>query len=145
MFIRSSILFWNMDYKGLLEKAKKEAPCTIEGKDRFEIPVVKGHIQGTKTIITNLQQIASQLDRPIDHLLKWLLKEMATFGDLKENGSLILKRKISSNDFNAKVKQYADEFVFCKECGKPDTKFATEENLTYIKCMVCGAKKQIKL
>ena len=134
-----------MDYKKLLEKAKKDAPKIIEGKDRFEIPSVKGHIQGTQTIITNLQQIADQLDRPLDHMLKYLLKELATFGEIKDSGSLILKRKVSSSDFNAKVKQYADEFVFCKECGKPDTKFVKDGDIVWIRCMVCGSKRQMKI
>jgi translation initiation factor 2 subunit 2 len=134
-----------MDYKKLLEKAKKETPNIVQSKERFEIPSVKGHIQGTRTIITNLQQIANQLNRPIDHMLKYLLKELATFGEMKDSGSLILKRKISSSDFNAKIKQYADEFVFCKECGKPDTEFIKEGDMIFMKCMVCGSKKQIKI
>jgi putative translation initiation factor aIF-2 beta subunit len=129
-----------MDYKKLLEKAKKESPKLSEDKGRFEIPLAKGHIQGTKTIITNLQQIADQLDRPIEHILKYLQKELATPAEIKENGSLILNRKISSEEFNLKVKKYADDFVFCKECKKPDTKFKREGDLVSIQCMVCGAK-----
>ena len=84
-----------MDYKALLEKAKKDAPKISKETDRFEIPLAKGHVQGTKTIIDNLQQITTQLDRPIDHLLKFLLKELATPGEIKSNGSLIIGRKIS--------------------------------------------------
>jgi translation initiation factor 2 subunit 2 len=133
-----------MDYQKMLEKAKKEVPTLVTTKDRFEIPLVKGHIQGTKTMITNLQQIADQIDRPIEHLLKYLLKELATPGDLKQNGTLILNRKISSVDFNAKVKKYADEFVFCKQCSKPDTEFKKEGDTITIRCMVCGAKTASK-
>jgi translation initiation factor 2 subunit 2 len=133
-----------MDYKKLLEKAKKEMPDSVHEKERFEIPNIKGHIQGTKTIISNLQQITSHLHRPIEHVLKYLLKELATPGEIKKNGSVILGRKISSSDFNSKIKKYADEFVFCKDCGKPDTEFTKEGNATFIKCMVCGVKYQIK-
>ena len=133
-----------MDYKKLLEKAKKEMPESVHEKERFEIPPVKGHIQGTKTIIVNLQQIAQHLHRPINHILKYLLKELATPGEIKKNDSVIFGRKISSSDFNGKIKQYADDFVFCKECGKPDTEFLKENNLMFVKCMVCGAKNPIK-
>jgi translation initiation factor 2 subunit 2 len=129
-----------MDYQRLLEKAKKESPTVSQDKGRFEIPLAKGHIQGTKTIITNIQQIADQIDRPIEHLLKYLLKELATPGDIKENGSLILGRKIASEEFNSKIKKYSEEFVFCKECKKPDTKFKKENDVISIQCMVCGAK-----
>lgn len=133
-----------MNYRQLLEKAKKEMPKSVHEKERFEIPPIKGHIQGTKTIIVNLQRIAQHLHRPIEHLLKYLLKELATPGEIKKNDSVIFGRKISSSDFNAKIKQYADEFVFCKECGKPDTEFLKENNMMFIKCMVCGAKNPIK-
>jgi len=133
-----------MDYKKLLDKAKKEMPESVQEKERFEIPQVKGHIQGSKTIISNLQQIASQIHRPIEHLLKYLLKELATPGEIKKNGSAIFGRKISSSNFNSKIKQYADNFVFCKDCGKPDTEFVKESNTLFMKCMVCGAKHQIK-
>lgn len=133
-----------MDYQKLLKKAKKEMPESVHEKERFEIPPIKGHIQGTKTIIVNLQQIAQHLHRPIEHVLKYLLKEMATPGEIKKNDSVIFGRKMSSSDFNNKIKQYADDFVFCKECGKPDTEFLKENNLMFVKCMVCGAKNPIK-
>jgi translation initiation factor 2 subunit 2 len=134
-----------MDYKKLLEKAQKEMPDAVHEKERFEIPPVKGHIQGVKTIISNLHQIANHLHRPIEHLLKYLLKELATPGEIKKNNSVIFGRKISSSDFNSKIKQYADEFIFCKDCGKPDTEFLKENNLMFIKCMVCGSKHPTKL
>jgi translation initiation factor 2 subunit 2 len=133
-----------MEYEKLLEKARKEMPKSVHEKERFEIPKVKGHIQGTKTIIINLYSISNKLNRPIEHLLKFLLKELATPGEIKKNNNAIFGRKIPSGDFNSKIKLYADEFVFCKECGKPDTEFLKENNITYIKCMVCGAKNITK-
>jgi len=133
-----------MDYEKLLKKAKEEMPESVQEKSRFEIPGVKGHIQGTKTIVSNLHQIANHLHRPIEHILKYLQKELATPGEIKKNDSTIFGRKITSFDFNSKINQYADEFVFCRECGKPDTEFVKENNLTFIKCMVCGSKNTIK-
>ena len=134
----------NMDYKKLLEKAKKEMPEAVHEKERFEIPPVKGHLQGKNTVVSNLQQIANHLHRPIEHLLKFLLKELATPGESKKSGSTIFGRKISSADINGKIKKYTDEFVFCKDCGKPDTEFLKEEGNLFMKCMVCGSKHHIK-
>lgn len=133
-----------MEYEKLLLKAKKEMPDSVIEKKRFEIPIVKGHIQGTKTVITNLLQIAGHLHRPVQHLLKYLLKELATPGEIKPNNQAIFARKFTSLEFNSKIKQYADEFVFCKECGKPDTELLKENNLMFLKCMVCGAKSGVK-
>lgn len=132
-----------MEYKELLEKAKKEMPEIVQEKQRFEIPKVKGHIQGNKTMISNLNQIASHIHRPIEHMFKYLLKELATPGEIRE-GMAIFGRKVSSLDLNNKIKQYADEYLFCKQCGKPDTELSKEENMSFVKCMVCGTKNPVR-
>ena len=132
-----------LDYSKLIEDAYKSLPEKSEQTDRFEIPKVKGHIQGNKTIISNFTKIAQILRREISHLQKYLLRELATPGNL-DGPRLILNRKISSNLINQKIEQYAKDFVICKECGKPDTTLKKEDRFTYIKCQACGAKHYIK-
>lgn len=131
------------DYKKMLEKARKNLPKKILETERFEIPAVKGHIQGNKTIINNFNQVASALHRKPEHLLKFILKELATPGELKTTG-LLLGRRISSEQINEKIKKYVEEFVVCKECKKPDTKLLNEEGIVSMKCMVCGAKHPVR-
>ena len=66
------------NYEELLGKAKEVLPEVEENEERFQIPKVKGHIQGVKTVISNLNQIADMLGRPIKHLLKYLTRELAS-------------------------------------------------------------------
>jgi len=133
-----------MDYKKLLKQARKELPETATTTERFEIPKVKGHIQGNRTIITNFQQIATLFRRDQEHVLKYILKELATPGEIKKSGSVIIGTKVSAGRINEKIKEYAHEFVFCPECGKPDTKLEKDEKFTFIKCLACGAKNYVK-
>ena len=58
-----------MKYEDLLKKARKELPESVFEKERFEIPNVRGHVQGNRTIISNFAQIAATLRRPVEHLL----------------------------------------------------------------------------
>ena len=132
------------DYKKMLEEARKSLPEAVFIKERFEIPKVLGHIQGNKTIVTNFLQIASTLRREVDHLLKFVLKELATPGEIKKSGALILGTKVPASRINEKIRQYANEFVLCFECGKPDTQIVREGELTYMKCTACGAKNFVK-
>ena len=132
-----------MDYEQELERAYKGMPKSVFEKERFEIPKVRGHIQGNRTIITNFYQIAQILNRDVDHLLKFVLKELATPGDLKKAG-LIFGAKIPASRINEKIKKYADEFVLCNECGKPDSKLIKEGDFLYLKCQACGAKRIVK-
>jgi len=133
-----------MEYKQMLEQVRKSLPEQVLQKDRFEIPKVTGHIQGNRTIISNFLQIANTLRRDNEHFLKYILKELASPGELKKSGSLILGTKIAASRINEKIRQYANEFVLCVECGKPDTKLEKEGSLTYMKCTACGAKHIVK-
>ena len=130
-------------YEKLLAKARSRLPEQSKTSERFEIPAVKGHIQGSKTIVSNFIQICDTFRREPSHLLKYLLRELASPGYI-EDTRLVLGRKISSNLINVKVQRYAEDFVLCKECKKPDTTLFKEERILMIKCSACGAKHTVK-
>ena len=132
-----------MEYEKLLDKAYKELPEVKVDNSRFEIPKAQGHIQGSKTIINNFIKIAQILRREPNHLQKYLLRELATPGNM-DGPRLILNRKISSVLINKKIEQYSKDFVLCKECGKPDTILKKEDRFTYVRCQACGAKYNVK-
>lgn len=131
------------DYDALLKRAKEQMPESALEIQRFEVPKVKGHLEGNKTIIINFLKIAQDLGRDPDHLLKFVLKELATPGTIRR-GQLIIGTKVSAKRINEKVRQYATEFVLCTECGKPETKIVKEGQLAFLKCAACGAKKPVK-
>jgi len=132
------------DYKKLLGEARKELPEHVFRKERFEIPKVKGHIQGNRTVISNFLQIANVLGRDAEHMLKFVLRELAAPGEIKKSGGVMVGSKVPASRINEKIKQYANSYVFCYECGKPDTKIEKEGNLSFIKCTACGARHSIK-
>jgi len=132
-----------MEYKALLKRARESLPESVFEKERFEIPKVRGHIEGNKTIISNFNQIAQSLRRPLDHLLKFLLKELATPGTLKPKG-LVIGAKVAATRINEKIRQYANEFVLCRDCGKPDTQIIKDGEFSFLKCTACGSKHPVK-
>lgn len=132
-----------MEYEKLLKKARKELPESVLKSERFEIPRVKGHIQGNRTIISNFFQIADFLRRKPEHVLKFILKELATPGELSKS-ALIIGRKVAASLINNKIELYVNTFVLCPECKKPDTKLQKEKNVVLMKCLACGASKPIK-
>ena len=132
------------EYKKLLEEARKDLPEHVFQKERFEIPNVRGHIQGNRTIISNFLQIANTPGRQPEDMLKFVLSEVATPGEIKKSGSVIVGSKVPASRINEKIKQYANSYVFCYECGKPDTKIEKEGNFSFLKCTACGAKHIIK-
>ncbi|HIG95421.1 TPA: translation initiation factor IF-2 subunit beta [Candidatus Woesearchaeota archaeon] len=131
------------EYEQLLDKALAEMPEFVFEKHRFEIPKVKGHLQGNKTVISNFLQIADLFRRRPEHMLKYVLKELAAPGGIR-SGQMILGSKIPASKINEKIQKYANEFVLCGECGKPDTQLEKEKTVTYLKCTACGAKNVVK-
>jgi len=126
----------------MLEKAKEKLPEVASSGQRFEIPKVKGHVEGNKTIIINFYHIADILNRKPEQLLKYLQRELATPSHFEEK-RLIFGSKLTSAMINAKIKKYTQEFVICDKCGKPDTQLIDENGLVK-KCLACGAKSKVK-
>ena len=131
------------NYEDLLNQAYTKVKPIEESKQRFEIPKIQGQVEGTKTILTNLDKIASYIRRDINHLLKYLLKELATSGGIKGN-RIVLQTKQSSQKINEKIQDYTKEFVICKECGKPDTELQKEKEFLFLHCLACGAKHSVR-
>lgn len=130
-------------YEKLLDEAYNKIKKIESSGERFEIPEIKGHFEGKKTILTNFFQIALYLRRNPEHLQKFLLKELATAGQ-KEGDKLVLNNKIPSLKINQKIDHYAKEFVICRECGKPDTEIIKEDRLSFLHCLACGAKHSVQ-
>ena len=131
------------DYFELLKKAKKGLPDLKKEDSRFEFPKAVVEVIGRQTTIKNLSDIAKILRRDSKHVVKFLLKELAISGSLK-NGELILQGKIYENMVNKKLEDYIKEFVLCKECGKADTIVERKGEMNIIKCEACGASRPLR-
>lgn len=130
-------------YEELLKKAEEELPERTGGSERFTLEKIKGHIEGNKTVVINLKKIAKDLNRNENHILKYLLRELATPGKYVGTRA-ILGSKISAAKINKKIRKYVSEFVYCSECGKPDTQLTEEKGISHLKCLACGVKKPVK-
>jgi len=131
------------EYMDLLKKARTELPAKVFETSRFNLPMVESIIQGKKTVINNINKIIDLLDRPQEHVIKYLAKELGTTGNMV-GSRLILVGKFTPGNIGDKIRKYVEEFVKCSECGKPDTKLVKEGRITEIKCLACGAKRPIR-
>ena len=131
----------SMDYETLLTEAYQNVKPVNEC-GRFEILHVSGHHEGTRTVITNFTRVASCIRRSPNHLMKFLCKELASSCGLSGD-RLVLSRRLSSKDVNAKIEKYVNKFVLCPKCKKADTDLILEDGKTYIRCLACGSKNEV--
>ncbi len=131
------------EYEKLLDDAYKKVKQVDTNSKRFEIPKIEGHFEGKKTILTNFSQIVDYIRRKPEHFQKFLLRELASSGQI-ERGRLVLNIKVPSAKIKQKIDEYIREFVLCKECKKPDTELLKEDRLLFINCLACGAKHSVR-
>jgi len=131
------------DYKELLKRAQSQLPPEILEHKRFEIPKVKSGTIGMRTYIVNYKEIADALSRDPLHLLRYLSREMATAGSI-DRVRAIFHGKFTTDTLNALVHRYAQEFVICPVCKRPDTKIVKEKRFSFLTCEACGAKSSIR-
>lgn len=132
-----------MGYEELLKRAKEKLPKGILEKSRFEPPEPVSFTQGNKTILTNFSHIANYLNREQANFLKFLLRELATSGNI-EGPKAVFVGRFSNKQISEKIRKYINEFVVCPECKKPDTKLLREDRISFLKCMACGAKRPVR-
>ncbi|HOQ18328.1 translation initiation factor IF-2 subunit beta [Methanothermobacter thermautotrophicus] len=131
------------DYEKLLERAIDQLPPEVFETKRFEVPKAYSVIQGNRTFIQNFREVADALNRDPQHLLKFLLRELGTAGNL-EGGRAILQGKFTHFLINERIDDYVNKFVICHECNRPDTRIIREGRISLLKCEACGAKAPLK-
>jgi len=130
-------------YEELLKRAQSKLPKEKGSGERFEIPKVRSTVIGMRTVVVNFKEIAESLNRNPRHLLKFLTNEMATAGSLDETRA-VFQGKFPYDTLSRLVSIYAENFIICPVCKRPDTKVVKERRLFFLSCEACGAKSSIK-
>ncbi|KZX11001.1 translation initiation factor IF-2 subunit beta [Methanobrevibacter filiformis] len=130
-------------YDDLLDRAIEQLPPEVFETKRFSVPKAYSVIQGNRTFVQNFKDIAEALNRDPQHLLKFLLRELGTAGNL-EGGRAILQGKFTHFLINERLDEYVEKFVYCQECNRPDTRIIREDRIFILKCEACGAKAPLK-
>ena len=132
----------NYNYEELLKKGRSSLPQQTQESKRLEISDLKSMIVGNRTKVNNLTEVSKTIRRDLKHIIKFLTKEVASQAVIEPDG-VMFNGKIGNILLNNKFKEYLKEFVFCHECGKPDTNIHKEDRVTIMKCEACGARKTV--
>jgi translation initiation factor 2 subunit 2 len=132
-----------MEYERMLDRLYLSLPEQTKTKERFEMPAVKSHVQGNKTFIDNHSAILKLIHREEKHLIKFITKDLGVPTNAIE-GKIAVTGKFSEQQITNSIHNYIKNYVLCKECKKPDTKFVEINNVKVMKCEACGAITSLK-
>ena len=131
-----------MDYESSLDRAFEAVPEFSTSEERLSVPDAETQKDGAFTRLTNLGAIADTLSRDPEHLHSMLQRELGTSGKF-EDGRARYSGSFSSEDFDAAIEEYMEEFVLCSECGLPDTRLVHEDRTLMLRCDACGAFRPV--
>jgi translation initiation factor 2 subunit 2 len=130
------------DYQKMLERAYGDLPEQIDSSERFQIPRPNVRQQGRRSFIMNFKEIADELRRDPDHLMKFLLGETATRGNY-DGTRAIFQGRFTFDSIRNLIEIYTNKYVICPVCNRPDTHLVKERRLTFLQCDACGARSSI--
>jgi translation initiation factor 2 subunit 2 len=130
------------EYSKLLDRVLSATPPQGPSR-RLEVPRMQSFNEGMKTMISNLDKIAQVLMRDPNHLLRYIVKRLATSGS-RADDKVILKGKFKNDQLNSLVEEYMREYVYCPVCNRPDTSLTKEKGIVYLTCSSCGARVAVK-
>ncbi|MGQ9722509.1 MAG: translation initiation factor IF-2 subunit beta [Candidatus Jordarchaeum sp.] len=131
------------NYERLLDRARQQVPPEVFESKRFDIPKSVIFVEGNRTIIRNYRDIALALNRDPPHLMKFLMRELATAGVIEAQRA-VFQGRFTSKTLDDLILRYTKIYVLCPECGKPDTHIEREHRFQFLVCEACGAKASIK-
>jgi translation initiation factor 2 subunit 2 len=129
-------------YEDLLKRGLKKVPARQGSGERFEMPSFRVQKSGSRSVLVNFQEVADRLRREPKHLMKFLLKELATSGEVRGQ-SLEVQGVFMADVVNKKLEKYVSLYVRCPECSKHDTNLVKDRGFFFIKCEVCGAREPV--
>jgi translation initiation factor 2 subunit 2 len=133
-----------LDYGKLLERGYSQIPEKTTSGERFEMPVIDSITEGNKTIIRNFEFIANKLRRTPQSLAKFFTKELAVPASL-EGPRFVLSGRFTDRVLAERLKLFAELYVLCKECRKPDTNIRdSPHGGRMLVCEACGARAPVK-
>ena len=131
-------------YMKLLDRAYSLAPELSASKEDFVIPTVDSMVQGTKTIVRNMNAIADKARRKPSEIAKYVSKELAVPVSI-EDQRMVISGKFQNDELSKKIKRYFEIYVICRECHKPDTHLeAAGRGMMFLVCEACGARYGVK-
>lgn len=131
-----------MDYEASLNRAMEDVPDIATSDERLDLPEPAAQRDGAFTRLTNLGEIADALSREADHLHRFIQRDLGTSGKLGD-GRARYSGNFSSEEFDAAIDRYIDEYVTCSECGLPDTRLVRENRTPMLRCDACGAFRPV--
>ncbi|MCL5788241.1 MAG: translation initiation factor IF-2 subunit beta [Candidatus Marsarchaeota archaeon] len=132
------------DYNALLDDLYKQVPSDSGTGEWFAVPTPNLRQDGDKIILLNFKEICQLFRRDPSHVMKFVVRHLATAGYVDADGRLVLQGRFTDTQVYQLLERYVNFFVKCPTCGRPDTRLTKRVRVVYMVCEACGAESAVK-
>lgn len=99
-----------------------------------------------RTVVTNFQQLCHTLGRDSDHMMSYILSELAVAGNLDGTKRLIVRGKFSPAAISSVTRKYIKDYVICDECKSLETIMDKDKatRLLFLRCQCCQGVRTLQ-
>ena len=130
------------DYRALLSRAREQLPETVTNRSRFEVPDIDVLYEGKITVWRNFGDVADLIRRDHSSFIQYMLRELGTSGNIDGRRAMFKGRVVKKN-IEDKLDSFLEAYVYCQECGSPDTRMVREGRTTVLRCDACGGHRPV--
>lgn len=87
--------------------------------------------------LTNIEQIAGALGRPVELLTRYLAIKIGT-SITNKKGKYMIKCNTPPSEFEKMIDEFTQYFVLCKDCKNPETDVESDKSSISLRCKACG-------
>jgi len=97
-----------------------------------------------KTAIFNMVQIAKDLNRSPEEVIKYLGHALSSSGSYSSKSrEYLLNGTHSEPIIQEKLQEYCESFVVCGLCSNPETEYRIKREAIFLKCAACGGRSEV--
>ena len=126
-------------YDFLLDRIYK----MIQSPERslLKIPIPELNPAGKRSVWVNFSSFETALNRPLEHLLHFVMEELGVEGTINAEKQALLKSRVARNQIESILRKYIQDFVQCKNCKSFKTTIIKDQStrLQQLSCESCKA------
>jgi len=113
---------------------------------RYTMPALRIKVEGRgkmiKTVILNLNEIATEIERPVDYLLKFFGFELGAQVESKNNKFIIGGHREVEELYKV-LDTFIEKYILCRKCKNPETDLSCTKGDIMFTCRACGKTTQV--
>jgi translation initiation factor 5 len=103
---------------------------------------IEGRGNGIKTIILNLMDVADDLKRNPEEILKFLGHQKGS-NTSKIDEKFIINGSFETDDLQLEIYNYINNYVMCNQCKLPETIYTRQKKKIFKKCNACSNETEL--